>query len=421
MKDGLFRKAALDRLSSPDELDSLLQVTSPKAWIVLLAVGLVTVAVLLWSVFGRLPSKVNAQQCILVKSGGITLTTASSSGRLTDLSVERGDRVVRGQIIGRIDQYDTLQKIKVTEARLIEAQLQLQQTRQAGQELGRLRALSYQQQREASLAQITAAERQIGLLKERIRSQQALLEQGLLTRQTLISTQLELSAAQLQVEASKSQIKQAEVSREDANTRSSNEIAQAARQVEEIKALLDSLGREAKTAGLVVSPAAGRVLEVTVSDGQFVDRGMPMVSIESSGNDRNEVEAFIYLPAAEGKRMRIGMSAEISPSTARREEYGFLSGSIASVAEYPSSDKGLMQVFGNEKLVQQLVGSTPPIQLVATLNPAPETPSGYAWSTRQGPPFTIQNGTLCQASITLSVRRPITLVIPALKRFLGLE
>jgi HlyD family secretion protein len=108
----------------------------------------------------------------------------------------------------------------------------------------------------------------------------------------------------------------------------------------------------------------------------------------------------------------------VSPSTARREEFGFLRASVTSVADYPSTDQGLMRIFGNEKLVQNLIGGLPPIQIRATLIPSSSSLSRYQWSTRSGPPFSIQSGTSCSAAITISEQRPIELVLPILKKAL---
>ena len=49
MSDGLFRKAAIDKVSSPEQLDLLMSVTSPVGWLALLTVGLMLTAVGIWS------------------------------------------------------------------------------------------------------------------------------------------------------------------------------------------------------------------------------------------------------------------------------------------------------------------------------------------------------------------------------------
>jgi HlyD family secretion protein len=94
---------------------------------------------------------------------------------------------------------------------------------------------------------------------------------------------------------------------------------------------------------------------------------------------------------------------------------------VSTVADYPSTDQGLMRILGNDKLVQHLSGAAAPIQVVASLSSSATNASHYQWSTRTGPPFTLQSGTACTASITLSEQRPIGLVIPVLRKALGLD
>ena len=89
------------------------------------------------------------------------------------------------------------------------------------------------------------------------------------------------------------------------------------------------------------------------------------------------------------------------------------------VSSYPSSEQGIMQLLQNEKLVGALSGSGPPIKIIADLVKDPSTPSGYKWSSRSGPDFQVKSGTLATATITTDKRPPIALVIPALKKYLG--
>ncbi len=416
----IFRQSAIERLSSPEQLDHLLQVTDARAWLALVGIGLLLAVLLLWALFGSIPTRINAQQCILVKNGGVGVVTSVAGGRLTDLSVERGDMVTRGQIIGRIEQLDALQKIKSTEARLKEVQAQYQQALKVAREGALLRENATRQQLQRLSGQLQASQHKSALLKDRLEAQTRLYEQGLITKQTLIATQLDLSNAQQESESVKAQIRQQEVRVLDEKKQSDNEVTQAKNQLDDVQRQIELALREAKGSTLILSQYTGRVLEVKVGEGQLVERGMPLLSIEASGSNFNEIEAYVYLPAADGKKVKPGMRVEISPSTVKREEYGFLQAFIASVADYPSTEQGLMRIFGNDNLVKQLTGNNPPIQLVASLKPAPGNPGNYAWSTRSGPPFAIQSGTLCAADITLAEQRPITLVLPFLKKFSGM-
>jgi HlyD family secretion protein len=48
------------------------------------------------------------------------------------------------------------------------------------------------------------------------------------------------------------------------------------------------------------------------------------------------------------------------------------------------------------------------------------TPSGFRWTSRKGPDLAFGSGTLMEAKITLEQRAPIELVVPGLRRWLGL-
>ncbi len=65
----LFRKESLERLSSPERLEQLMQVSRAKDWLFLATLGALVVLAVLWSIFGRLPITVNGRG-ILIRSQG---------------------------------------------------------------------------------------------------------------------------------------------------------------------------------------------------------------------------------------------------------------------------------------------------------------------------------------------------------------
>ena len=56
----VYRKAAIERLYSPDRLDSALKVTSPMSWLALAAVTLLIAVTVGWSILGRIPVTISA-------------------------------------------------------------------------------------------------------------------------------------------------------------------------------------------------------------------------------------------------------------------------------------------------------------------------------------------------------------------------
>ncbi|HVS35675.1 MAG TPA: HlyD family efflux transporter periplasmic adaptor subunit [Gemmataceae bacterium] len=94
----IYRKEALDRLSSPEQLDQLMQVTHPRAWIALAAVGVVLLTALLWSLFGSIPITVETQG-VLVRSGGVTTLKAKAAGQVSNIAVRSGDEVQANELL----------------------------------------------------------------------------------------------------------------------------------------------------------------------------------------------------------------------------------------------------------------------------------------------------------------------------------
>ena len=276
MNKPLYRQAALERLSSPEQLDRLMQITQPAGWLSLLALGLVILAAIMWGIFGSIPVQVTGQG-ILLSAGGIHDVVSPGAGLIISMPVSAGDVVQAGQIIATLD---------------------------------------------------------------------------------------------------------------------------------------DGGGSPTP----VTSPYAGRVLEIKVDHGTSVERGTSLISIEGL-NQQGHVDlvAVLYVAPAEGKKIQPGMQAQISPSTVRREEYGYMLGRVTAVGQFPATSQGMLRVLGNAELVKSLSAGGTPIEVQVELERSTQNTSGYAWSAQSGPPNGVDSGTLCDAWITLSEVRPISLVLPAVK------
>src|SRR5262249_33206829 len=155
--------------------------------------------------------------------------------------------------------------------------------------------------------------------------------------------------------------------------------------------------------------------EIKVRPGDVISRGAPLVSLQLVDNDeKTGLQAVVYVPAASGKNITPGMPVQISPSTAAREEYGFLLGKITSVSAFPSTHEGMMRVLANASLVENLSSGGAPYAVWAELLPDATTQSGYQWSSSKGSRVTVNSGTLCDVFIRVREQRPIELVLPLL-------
>jgi HlyD family secretion protein len=130
--------------------------------------------------------------------------------------------------------------------------------------------------------------------------------------------------------------------------------------------------------------------------------------------------AVLFIPASAGKRVQPGMRVRISPSTVKREEFGSMLGKVVWAAEFPSTQKGMVRVLGNEALVASLMKEGPPIQVNVALDRDASTPTGYRWSSSTGPSLSISSGTLATGAVVVREEKPIRLILPKVREKLGL-
>jgi biotin carboxyl carrier protein len=115
----LFRKAALDRLSSPEQLHTLMRVTNAKGWLALVGFALIIGTAIAWGVVGSVQTKVSASG-ILLGGGGLAELDADGEGDLTSIDVKTGDLVKTGQVVAQVAQPALEQQIASQQRRLDE-------------------------------------------------------------------------------------------------------------------------------------------------------------------------------------------------------------------------------------------------------------------------------------------------------------
>ena len=108
MAEPIFRDAALERLSTPEQLDRLVRVSRPLGWLALGAFFAACLLALVWSAFVALPLRVPAQGMLVAPEGVVEVMTASR-GRVAVLLVKPGDKVRAGQEVARLEQPDIAQ------------------------------------------------------------------------------------------------------------------------------------------------------------------------------------------------------------------------------------------------------------------------------------------------------------------------
>jgi HlyD family secretion protein len=415
----IFRKVALDRLASPEQLDQLLPVVDRRGWLALGAFGLMLLTAAGWSLRGSIPQNVNGTG-ILVNSGGVVEVIPVAGGRITEVTVHPGDTVARGQVVARMAQPDLTARLKEARASLNDLLEHHQELTSHVAQNVPLLSKQLARQRGAAEEAIRSARNVKSASEEKIVAQRPLVKSGLLLRQTLLETMQRRDAAVQQIEEGQSQLAQIAVREAELRNQHQDDQSASARKIREARRVVDELTREIERKTEVVASAPGRVLEVVSEPGMMLATGEPVLTVDVSGKGAAGLEAVIFVPSVYGKQIQAGMRVLISPTTIKQEEFGMIAGQVKSVSEFPTTVKGMQRLLKNDKLVSSLSGGDAPYEVHAELFTDPATASGYRWSSSKGPPRRIGSGSLATANIAVSYRRPIDLVIPLLREQSGI-
>lgn len=414
MQKQIFRSVALARMSSPDQLDQLVHVTSAKGWIALLGVMLILGTATLWGFKGRMATKAEGRG-VVVRAGNLRIVSSQAQGQIEKVLVKAGDKVKPDQLIAVIGQPEIADKIRAAKAQLADVENATKRRSEVGAGSAKLELESIKRQRAAIEQQIATANQEIDDVAGQIPGYEDLLKKGLVTRQQLLALKEKQAELESQVSTYRSEIVQLGSTEFKVENSTKQADLEAETQVEDLRRNVRLLENSLSLNTKVKSPYSGQVIEVQSQAGALVPAGAPILTLQP---DVEEQEVVAFVSALKAKEIKPGMEAQIIPASVKAEEFGFMKGDVRTVAEYPSSDADLMRVFQNNALASAVAGG-PVHEVRILLRRNPETKSGYEWSSKAGAPIKITPATLCTVGIITREQAPISLVIPAFDRTAG--
>jgi HlyD family secretion protein len=474
-KTNLFRKEALDRLSSPERLDQLMQVAQPRKWIPLAAMGSLIAVGLVWSVFGRVPITV-AGQGVLVFPSQVVAFQSPSSGQILSLNIRPGDQIKKGQVLATIDQTELQKKLELLRAKLTQLQEQdrnanslrsqrtvldedaIQQQRQALEQsltatqsvtpILREKGLdSIQQERLSLQGQLQTSHDLLPTFKQRWDIRQQLRQEGAVSSDAVLQAQQQFLDSQSKINEIKSQLKQLDVREADAqrqylanlnsvkdiqaqlatlNTKLANQAEQdlavstnRKKEIQETQRSITQLELQLSGKSQVISSFNGRVLEVSAVPGQYLEEGRQIGTIEAQ-DASSKLVSVAFFPVSEGKKIQSGMELQVTPSTVKRERYGGIVAKVTNVSAFPVTQESASSVVGGPEILQGLLTSkAPQIQVFAELEPDSATVSRFRWSSSKGPDTQVTSGTTTSVRVKVDEQAPIAFVFPILRSWSG--
>ena len=391
-----------------------MHVTNPSGWAALIGVCMVLLFAVVWSVFGYLPTTISGTG-ILLSSAGIREIEVLGSGVVVDLRVQVGDAVAQGDTIGGVGQPQLQQRVEQARDRVDLLRAERRKREDFTSSNAALETEVLDAAREDLTRRVTVLGERVRWLEGRVEAEEEALRLGLVTPESVQNTLQQLEAARAERTGLELDLQNNELSRLLLANRATETIESVDERIRTAEAELQALQLELEQSSIVLSPYSGYVREIRSDVGQIVVAGQALASVEMVDAP---LQAVVFVPT-EGKRIQPQMDAQVSPVTVKREEYGYMLGTVSSVSAQPATRQGMLRTLGNEILVEQLAGSGAPFLVEVDLARDAETASGFRWSSGNGPPSRVESGTLVGVQVVVERQRPITLVIPAFKAVLG--
>ncbi len=370
----LFRKKALDALSTPEQLDKPLELIRPSQWILLLSLGGFTLTILLWSIFGRIPVRVSGLG-VLVNPNSLTDVHSQTTGVITDIPIKVGDCIRKGSQVGHIEPVSREVEIKA-------AKVQLNQALTEDRGLDALASMRLEQ------------------MKNDIDRIKPLVDIGAISIEKLSERQRQLSELEYSIKSGNS-------SREQRITE----------QINRIKSRQEEIARMS----IVRAPISGCIVDLSVHTGEVVQSGKTMFTMQA-GNNQSGLRSLVFFAAKDGKRLKIGQRVRVTPTTAKQQRHGGIEGKVVSIQPLPVREEAIVKRLGVKSLLSAVRAKKngPLIEVETTLKKNPNTESGYDWGGNKGPSLQLTAGTTTKVRVLVEERRPISYIIPILRDLTGI-
>jgi len=428
-----------------DQLDTLVRVTTIQAWISLATLFAVCAGAVAFAALYRVPRKVTGEGILLIEHDRLSQVRALGNGRLVKLNVGLEDQVNAGDVIGEISQEDLKDLTLETSERLKELQRE-------DEELTKFEENERNTQDEAIAVLQEAIQKSIQNSKGGLRvadrivaGSGRLLQLQQLSNPDLLKDLQQRYAIQNDLYNGHSKLAELQLTRVISKNQRSRARLQRRLEISKQATRLRLDQYKLERTSRIVAHEAGRVTQVLSAVDEYVKEGAPVVLLSSlktrKGTDDigQPFDSIVFVPAGEGKKIDLHDFVEVTPATVKREEYGFIHGEVVSVSELPATRLAMEAALQHPDLVDTFLKRYAPgvllrVQVRLKLNDRPPPAAGgpdsststskgnrFYWSSSSGMDQPLKTGTMCEAAIVVEMPRLISLVIPWLKENSGMK
>ncbi len=404
-------KRPAQTVRDPEHLNDAIRLTSRSTWILLSGLLLCVAGVIVWGFLGRLDFHAKGQGVILLDQSAVANVVARAGGTVSEIHVTTGTKVAVGDLLVtvRLDELEERRNEAATALKAQQDELARYQATSTG-DINRRKA-DLDQEIASLNANLEESDKSRTMLEKLYNDYVSQVARGLATREQVQQAFDRLNNTRQSIRSMTDKIASEKTQQIEFENQIARNLADMRMRVIDAESKLKDLDVQLEVGSRIRSPAAGEVSELTVQKNQTVTSGMKLLVIEAT-DGRAGMMVHAYLPIDQGKRVEVGMPAQVSPSSIDERIYGSIRGKVSRVSTLPMSREGLQAVLGDPALVATMMTGGAPIEVQIELERDASTADGLAWTSMSSPPTRVTPGVTAASRIVVDRVRPISLILP---------
>jgi HlyD family secretion protein len=388
------------------------------SWGYLLFICAVLLCLSIWGVIGTVSDYVTGEGLILTKADSISnVSSPAGINQIKEIHFKQGQSIKVGDTIATFSNPELESQIPIYKNKLEFFTSKIKEYQALSEKEISERSSLIDEQKKLLDKIIATESKNIEQIEKLMSTQDFLSSKGLIRIYDKRAIQQQFTDSQRSLENSNTQMISNNISLNAFKNEWHGKIRNLQLQEQEARFNLHTQQEKLSSASEVKALVSGKLIFMDKKSGDFVRDGEPIATIAALSSSA-EMRAIIYIPGQVGKKVKPGMRVLVSPTIIKKEEYGSIEGEIEEVSEYPVNPQEIMSTLKNETIVKTLTSKEAPIKAIVKLR---IVDGQLKWSSSQGPGYPITEGTYVTTNILVQQQSPISLVIPAFKKLMGVS
>jgi len=163
----------------------------------------------------------------------------------------------------------------------------------------------------------------------------------------------------------------------------------------------------------IFSEVRGEVIAKYVGPGEYIYAGSEICLVDPPFTKGDDILVYGFFDITSGRKIQVGMTAYISMQKYLDPVYGSIVGKVVYVDPYPGTSERFLKYLAKDEVFQKFIGDEyPKYNLRIEIQKDPNDPSGYRWTSKEGPKNFRFTPEFCNIRVHISKKRPLDLIFP---------